>query len=149
LAIGMCLMLASVVPFGLWTAGRGTLWFYLMMPIPLVPATFLLVIWAVVVPACVVEGLGPIASMFRSFDLTKGYRWMIFGISMLTGVLLLAGSLIDLLVNPVSEVLAVLVHAVWIVIVLALWNCTIAATYHDLRVAKEGIDPRRVASIFD
>jgi hypothetical protein len=34
---------------------------------------------------------------------------------------------------------------VWI----AYWNCAIIMTYHDLRVAKEGIDTGQIASIFD
>ncbi|MGH6755502.1 MAG: hypothetical protein ACREDP_25405, partial [Bradyrhizobium sp.] len=41
----------------------------------LIPGLFLLVIWSVSAPACVVERLGPVASMSRSAALTKGHRW--------------------------------------------------------------------------
>jgi hypothetical protein len=85
LGLGLCLAAAFLIlAFGLWQAGSGMLLlYYVSLPIVLVPAAFLFVIWAVVVPACVIEGLGPIASMFRSFDLTRGFRWKIFGITLL------------------------------------------------------------------
>ena len=46
----------------------------------IVPIFMLSVMWSVVVPACLVEELGPIASMARSADLTKGYRWRMLGL---------------------------------------------------------------------
>src|SRR6267142_7157090 len=45
-----------------------------------VPGLILATMWAVALPACVVEELRPAASLGRSNDLTKGYRWKIFGI---------------------------------------------------------------------
>ena len=46
----------------------------------LVPGIILLVRWGAALPACVVEERGPIESLSRSWHLTKGYGWSIFGI---------------------------------------------------------------------
>jgi hypothetical protein len=42
--------------------------------------------WMVALPACVVEGLGPIKSLGRSANLTKGHRWKILGIFLVLNV---------------------------------------------------------------
>jgi len=150
LVVGICLIVAFVVvPLSVFQAGIGMLLAYALVPIALVPSALAFVVWVVAVPACVIEGLGPIASMFRSFDLSKGYRWKIFGITLLAGLLYLAGSLIDLIVTPISAVLGTVVHLAWDAVVMAAWNCTVIMIYHDLRVAKEGIDAGQIASIFD
>src|SRR5262245_30316282 len=45
-----------------------------------IPGIILALRWAVAVPACVVENKGPLQSMSRSAELTKGHRWKIFGL---------------------------------------------------------------------
>src|SRR5262245_27959728 len=72
--------------------------FVILFLLFLVPATILFVIWLVAVPACVVEGAGPIASIVRSNGLTKGFRWKIFGIVLLLGLVLLAVSIVQTIV---------------------------------------------------
>src|SRR5262249_9742953 len=49
----------------------------------IVPGIILFIRWSTALPACVVEGLGPLASMKRSAELTKGHRWKIFGMYVL------------------------------------------------------------------
>ena len=120
-----------------------------LSPAFLVPTITLLVMWSVVAPACIVEGLGPIASMFRSTDLTKGHRWKVFGIVFLLIVLALVGPILQMILAPISEGLATLVGTICFVAWSAYWNCVIIMTYHDLRVAKEGIDTEQIAAIFD
>jgi hypothetical protein len=115
-----------------------------------VPFFFLIVMWAVVVPACVVEGLGPIASMSRSTQLTKGHRWKIFGIIILLLIVSAIGSkLIPLILAPAGLVVMALGTVIWTAIWAAYWNCILIMIYHDLRVAKEGIDTHQIASVFD
>jgi hypothetical protein len=46
----------------------------------IVPGVMLLTMFFVIVPVCVVEGLGPIKSLGRSFRLTEGHRWRILAI---------------------------------------------------------------------
>jgi hypothetical protein len=150
LVLGICVVVATfVVPLMIFQAGTGMLLAYLLVPIALVPAATVFVVWVVVLPACAIEGLGPVASMLRSFDLTRGFRWKIFGIALLAGALLLAGSPIELFLDPVSPVLALVAHVVWFGGVLGWWNCTVVMIYHGLRAAKEGNAPGQLAAIFD
>ena len=46
----------------------------------LVPGLILAVMWSVVAPACVVERTGVFGAFSRSQELTRGYRWPIFGL---------------------------------------------------------------------
>jgi hypothetical protein len=147
LALVFTLLACSLILSALAAATGGVM--LVLMPAFFVPSTILLVMWAVVVPACIVEGLGPIASMSRSAGLSKGCRWKIFGIMALLALLLVVGFIVQLIVTPVSQVLATIVGTIWFVGWTAYWNCAIIMTYHDLRVAKEGIDTEQIASIFD
>jgi len=124
-------------------------WAMVLSPLFLVPSAILLVMWAVVVPACIVEGLGPVASMSRSADLSSGYRWKIFGILVLLGLLILAGNAVQLILTFVSQALGTVVGLVWTVFWTAYFNCALIMVYHDLRVAKEGVDTEQIASVFD
>ncbi len=116
----------------------------------IVPGVILLCIWAVVVPACIVEGLGATASMSRSAELTKGYRWQILGLLVLLGVINWIGSvIIQLVLGSASSTLASIGAFIWLSGWTGFWNCALIMTYHDLRVAKEGIDTEQIASVFD
>jgi TM2 domain-containing membrane protein YozV len=61
----------------------------------------------------------------------------------------LVAGLVQLLLGQVSQGLAGFFAIIWFVVWIAYWNCAIIMTYHDLRVAKEGIDTEQIASIFD
>jgi hypothetical protein len=147
LAIVLAMFVGGLVLGGL-AAALGPLTIVLT-PVVYVPSLFLLIIWAVVVPACIVEALGPIASMSRSAGLTKGYRWKIFGIMLLLLLLSVAATVVQVILTSVSQGLGGIFAIIWFVVWIAYWNCTIIMTYHDLRVAKEGIDTEQIASIFD
>ena len=115
-----------------------------------VPGLFLMTMWAVTVPVCVVEGLGPVASLTRSSQLTKGYRWKVFGILiLLTIVSIVLNQLVTRLAAPlgigVTALLTLIVTAAWA----TYWNSALIMIYHDLRVAKEGADTEQIASVFD
>lgn len=133
--------------------GLGILWavaLMLCMLLFLVPGFILLCMWWVVIPACVVEGLGPLASFGRSAALTKGYRWKIFGLVAVLFLMNGIGSQIaDLLFGMAGEVAKGVGALLWFVVWTAFWNCVLIMTYHDLRVAKEGIDTEQLAAIFD
>ena len=53
-----------------------------------VPGFMLLTMFFVIIPVCVVEGLGPLKSLGRSRQLTKGYRWRIFALYLIPGVII-------------------------------------------------------------
>ena len=148
---GLALLLAVVVTgfvFGLLAALLGPL-AIVLVPAAYVPSAILLVMWAVIVPACIVEGLGPIGSMSRSADLTKGYRWRIFGIMLLLMLLSVGGAIVQMMLGAVSQGLAGIFAIIWFVVWIAYWNCAIIMTYHDLRVAKEGIDTAQIGAVFE
>jgi hypothetical protein len=117
----------------------------------LFPAFIVLTMLFVSIPACVVERLGPIKSMGRSARLTKGHRWRIFGLQfavLIVGLILQAilGGLARVTGGPMAEIVILLFWN-------AVWNAFLAVlavvTYHDLRVAKEGVDTDQIASVFD
>jgi hypothetical protein len=117
----------------------------------IVPGLILNTMWFVATPACVVERLGPIRSMGRSRNLTRGHRWKIVGL-----ILLLF--LISLIVGPtLSVALGVMGGRALTLLGTLIWDgvwgafLAIAGTvaYHDLRVAKEGIDTHQIAAVFD
>ncbi|HEY4922175.1 MAG TPA: hypothetical protein VII40_18885 [Xanthobacteraceae bacterium] len=134
--LGLALLYALALVFGL--------------VLLLVPGFILLVMWAVVVPACLVEGLGPIESMSRSAALTKGHRWQIFGIMIVLGIVNWIGTVVlGFVLRPAGPVVAALVTLVWTAAWAAYWNCLLIMIYHDLRVAKEGIGTQQIAAVFD
>jgi hypothetical protein len=134
----------------LWTLTfvLGRLVVVLMIAI-LVPIFILSVMWSVVVPACLVEGLGPIASMARSADLTKGYRWKVVGIMLLLGLIVLSALIIMIALARLSPIAVLVFEVAGLVLWSGYFNCAIIMIYHDLRVAKEGVDTAQIASVFD
>jgi hypothetical protein len=106
----------------------------------------------VATPICVVERLGPIGSMDRSAQLTKGNRWKIFGLLLLTALpAVVIGWLIDFVasVTGAGGILSAGCHVIldgtWGAVSAAL----VVAAYHDLRVAKEGVETVQVAAVFE
>jgi hypothetical protein len=116
----------------------------------LVPGLILLSMFFVSLPACVVEGLGPFQSMGRSSALTKGHRWKIFGIWILLMIVAgVVGSIITTILSVAGLVVAVIGQMVWDALMGAYQSIVVAVAYHDLRVAKEGVDIDHIAAVFD
>jgi len=105
----------------------------------------------VAVAACVVERTGPFGSMGRSGRLTKGHRWRIFGLILLLFLVSTVVSiLIELVLRPVGgTIVTFLVTVAWTAVWGAYYAVSVAVTYHDLRVAKEGIDIEQIVAVFD
>lgn len=114
------------------------------------PAAMIISACFVVVPVCVVEGLGPVQSMRRSAELTKGYRWRIFAVWF--AILLIEGvvqSELDQATRPLGNFALVLAPQVaWDVVVGAFAVVLPAVTYRDLRIAKEGVNADQIAGVF-
>jgi hypothetical protein len=117
----------------------------------LVPGYILLVMWYVATPACVVERLGPFASLNRSAELTKGHRWEVFGMIMLIGIpAAIIGAVIGAALGLSGNAgLAILGTLIWSGVSGAFSAIFAVVTYHDLRVAKEGIGTQQIAAVFD
>ncbi|WP_125901628.1 MULTISPECIES: hypothetical protein [Brevundimonas] len=125
----------------------------------IVPGVIISVMWSVASSAVVVEKRGVLESLQRSRDLTRGYRWNVFGLMVIyvilswiigaaIGALGLAtgGSFLDgspnLWVNVVSGVLVNILSSV-------VASAGVAALYYELRTVKEGAGPEALAAVFD
>jgi hypothetical protein len=116
----------------------------------MVVVSMLLVRWSLALPACVVEGLGPVDSLGRSARLTKGHRWKIFGIILLvcaplpavTAILAAAMSFIGSSFQYLGQFV---LGVAWI----TGFNSVLTVIYHDLRVVNDGLDSGLIASVFD
>jgi len=116
-----------------------------------VPGLILATLWFVVLPACIVEHLGPWASLRRSQELTKGYRWKVLGLTLLLTIGTYVGSsVIDTWVTAATgPVAGVVGDLIWTAIWTAFTATTTIVTYQALRVAKEGTDIEQIAVVFD
>ena len=113
----------------------------------LVPGLIVWCMYYVAVPVCVIERPGVMASTSRSAALTKGYRWSIFGLLLLVSVVALVVSLV--LTRLGGGIVGVLLHFAWQIVSTAFGAVLVTVVYHDLRVAKEGIDIESLANVFD
>lgn len=124
-----------------------------------VPGVILAVMWSVGSPAVVVEKRGVFASLQRSRELTKGYRWQVFGLLVIYVILswiigaaigglslatggTLTGGTPNLMVNLITEPLVSILSGV-------VASAGVASLYYELRSAKEGVGSEELASIFD
>ena len=127
----------------------------------LVPGVILLTVWAVVVPAQVVENRGVFGAFGRSGDLTRGHRWAIFALliawlivsfvlgAVITGVTLGLAASTE---SPASRSIVVwqgLTQPLANALSAVISSTGIAALYVELRRAKEGAAPDDLAAIFD
>jgi hypothetical protein len=114
----------------------------------IVPGLILLCMFYVAIPACVIEKLGVMDSLNRSAVLTKGCRWQIFGQILLVGVIVAVVQFV--LTRFVGGgTLAKLLNFAWLVVDTSFVAVLHAVSYHDLRVAKEGIAIDNLANVFD
>jgi hypothetical protein len=117
----------------------------------IVPAVILMTMWYVANPACIVERLGVFASMGRSSALTKGHRWSIFGMIVLLAIAsgVMAAVIKGVLGLTGSSGLVISGTLAWTALAGAFGAIFVVVTYHDLRVAKEGVDIRQIVAVFD
>ena len=116
----------------------------------IVPGFILYTMWFVGLPVCVVERRGPWKSLRRSRELTKGHRWKLLGLTLLLIIPSFASLAIGFGLTAVASPIAGLIGKfIWSAIWAAFAATVVAVTYHDLRVAKEGIDIEQIASVFD
>lgn len=116
-----------------------------------VPGLILLTMFFVIVPACVVESLGPIRSLGRSSSLTKGYRWRILGIYLVPALIIgIGGTVLERMGLGIAGAAgSALVTFVVTAVGAAYQAITNIMAYHDLRAVKEGLDIEQLAAVFD
>jgi hypothetical protein len=114
----------------------------------IVPGMIVACMLYVAVPACVIEKLGAVASLNRSAALTKGCRWQIFGLLALVTII---GFIAQFILTRIGGgmLLGKLLEFCWLIIATSFGAVLAGVVYHDLRVAKEGIDIDNLANVFD
>lgn len=71
-----------------------------------VPGLFLLTIWSMIVPVIVLEGKSAGESFSRSRDIVRGNGWNVFGLVLVTFLLVgIAGAVIRLILSPLPDFL--------------------------------------------
>jgi hypothetical protein len=128
----------------------------------LIPGIILGVGLALAMPAVVLEpGLSPSAALSRSWELTRGARWRIFGLGITLLVLLyvpivaVSGLFAMFLPQGVggsfdpgslATIAALAIGGLIQIFIYPLVYCVLTVTYYDLRVRKEGFDLELLAS---
>lgn len=121
----------------------------------IVPGIILATMFAVAVPALLAERLSVSDSIKRSAALTKGYRWQVFGLVLLTMIGMLGGAFligfILVLADLAYDGLGVDDFLLWLWVGLYYTvSAVISATlYHRLREVKEGLGIEQLAAVFD
>jgi hypothetical protein len=105
----------------------------------IVPGLYLLTIWLLIVPAIVLERHGVMSSFGRSRELVSGHGWNVFGVIVIT-VLILIG------VNIVFGIVDQVIDNAWASLLIDIATQTLTApflalawtvTYYELRSLKE------------
>ena len=115
-----------------------------------IPGIIVAMMYYVSQPACIAEKLGVTESMSRSAALTKGFRWQVFAIlvifGLLSSIVIQVGTFITMWTGPV-------IAGLWTValqVIQGAFNATLSGViYSQLRTAKEGVDIEKIASVFE
>ncbi len=119
----------------------------------LIPGLIFATAYYVATPAAVVERLGTHGSMSRSWSLTEGVRWSVFGLLLIVALIGLAITMVIEL--PTSALtgaagLAAATVKIAVDLVVRAFGAVVASvTYHDLRTEKEGVNSQDLARVFD
>jgi uncharacterized BrkB/YihY/UPF0761 family membrane protein len=126
-----------------------------------IPGIVLAVGLALAIPTVVLEPRSPSAALSRSWELTRGSRWRIFGLGLTLLVLLyipvvaVTGLVAVILPQAAGErfgpaslstISAIAIGGVVQMFIYPLFYCVLTVTYYDLRVRKEGFDLELLAS---
>ncbi len=135
----------------------------------IVPGVILAVMWAVAVPAKVVEKIGVTQAFSRSGDLTRSRRWPIFGLFL---IYVIAAWILEMIVMAAFMPFAMskglptsstgiegLTHSLNLIELVAspiiatistlISTAGGAVLYSELRGSREGVGPEAMASVFD
>ena len=114
----------------------------------IIPGIIISCMWAVTIPACVVEKMGPLESISRSMELTKGHRVQIFGLFFVVQAFSSALEFVVELLSKFTGFGTLIVLPIHI-IVYSFSTVMTTMMYYDLRVAKEGISIESLANVFE
>jgi hypothetical protein len=107
---------------------------------------------AVAIPAAVVERIGPIDAIRRSWGLTRDHRLTILGAGFVLGLVTVGANFtmqLGVMLFGRLGLVAVPVAAVIYLLVIALPMLLPAVAYHELRAAKEGVATEELVKVFE
>ena len=122
---------------------------FLGMILLLVPGIMVMVMLYVAVPVAVVERPGIFASLGRSRELTKGYRWHLFFVLVVVVGLSMVIQFVWNAIPPLGWAIDLTAGVAIQAFVGALLSVVSAVAYLSLRQAKEGVDVDEIAAVFD
>jgi uncharacterized membrane protein len=114
----------------------------------IIPGLIVFSALSVALPAVVVERIGPIEALKRSWGLTRDHRMTFFAASFVLGLVLFGANLVLQLGGALLGPLALLLLPVQVFLT-SLPALLPAVAYHDLRIAKEGTDTSELAKVFE
>ncbi len=128
----------------------------------LIPGIIVYVIWSMANPALVAERIGVFAAFSRSRYLTKGARWKVFGVELLTLVIVwLISALLGLIAAGVlglagfgamqrvgAPIWYLGLSAIFQTIIVAIWGTLQTSLYIELRDWKDGPAGSALADVF-
>ena len=125
----------------------------------IVPGVMMALAWIAATPVLVVERTGVFGALGRSADLTRGRRWPILGLVVISSfaigivqkaVISVTSAVFSVGASPIGQLTAQLPVSVVIgIAVSVLTSAGIAALYYELRSTREGIGPEALAAVFD
>lgn len=115
----------------------------------IVPGIMLAIAWSVAIPARVAERGGVRDSLSRSRALTKGHRWKIFFLLLLTamGIGMVQGVVVGTF-GAFGALAGALAAGAMSALTAAIMATLVATMYIELRTLKEGTDVGALASVF-
>lgn len=124
----------------------------------IVPGVIVAILWCVAAPALIVEKRSIFSSLQRSRDLTRGFRWPIFGLFVIyiivswvitatfTGVSMATGGGLN---GSINLIVALIFTPLISIVQGIIGSSGVAAIYYELRTAKEGVGADELAAVFD
>ena len=141
------LLIVALVQISIFIAGLVLL---------VVPGLVFMAALFVALPAAAMERVGPFRALSRSWHLTRGWRWQVFGLLAVMFVIWMVAEVLVCLATGVcdnpwqaDDTLTFCVALAASILVGALQATVAAVSYYHLVVLKEGSETSAVASVFD
>ena len=130
----------------------------------IIPGLILMLGWYISTPVIAVEDNGPVASLSRAWDLSKGSkRWVLLFYVILIGISLVLGAVFTLIALPFGDSTTALLEGAsntyWILsalggainqIVITLFTVAgLTSIYYEIRDVKEGVSQDKLSAVFD
>jgi uncharacterized membrane protein len=122
---------------------------YLGLILLIVPGLLVAIYYSLGVAVMFAEGVGPWTAMGRSRALTKGHRWALLALYVVAYLLAMAPTFLLLAVTSGVPYLGTVLNTIFMALVYPLLQAAPTVAYHELRLAKEGLDQRGLARVFE